>query len=263
METSTQYAGRAATPWVPLSYSFAFLFRHPRLLGWSLVLVLITGSLTWGGYHFAIDLIDHFTGSFFSSPPAVEKFWQWLLLWGWTALKWIFVILTRVVAFYLAFVVAYSLTTPGYVFLSTWAGNRYSPQAKEGEAKLSMGGALIDLWEGIKIGAMGLVVSVVALMANFIPVAGQAAVFCLYAFYSALMFVDYPASRYRWSLGQKLSWLRHHSNQAFRLGLFPAMISMVPLLNVFLMALFFPLFTVHTTLNFLAIEEQSRKPQVL
>ncbi|MGD9949390.1 MAG: EI24 domain-containing protein, partial [Desulfobulbus sp.] len=99
--------------------------------------------------------------------------------------------------------------------------------------------------------------------ANFIPVAGQAAVFCIYAFYSALMFVDYPASRYRWSLGRKLSWLRHHHNQAFRLGLFPAMISMVPLLNVFLMALLFPLFTVHTTLNFLAIEGGNKDMQVL
>jgi len=31
-------------------------------------------------------------------------------------------------------------------------------------------------------------------------------------------------------------------------------ISMIPLLNVFLMALFFPLFTIHVTLNFLVIE---------
>ena len=221
--------------------------------------MLVTGSLTWAGYLYAIDLIAHLTGSFFTTPPAVEKYWHWLLLWGWTALKWIFLILTRVVAFYVAFVVAYSLTTPGYVVLSTWAGNRYSSQAREGEAPLSLGGVLIDLWEGIKIGAMGLIVSVVALMANFIPVAGQAAAFCIYAFYSALMFVDYPASRYRWSLGRKLRWLRSHSNQAFRLGLFPAMISMVPLLNVFLMALFFPLFTVHTTLNFLAIEGKDRQ----
>ncbi|MGE4400437.1 MAG: EI24 domain-containing protein [Desulfobulbus sp.] len=263
MDTFTQFSGRSASAWVPLSFSFAFLLRHPRLLGWSLILVLVTGSLTWAGYLFSIDLINHFTGSFFTTPPAVEKFWQWLLLWGWTGLKWIFMILTRVVAFYLAFVVAYSLTTPGYVFLSTWTGNLYSPRAGEGEARLSFGGAMIDLWEGVKIGAMGLVVSVVALMANFIPVAGQAAVFCIYAFYSALMFVDYPASRYRWSLGRKLSWLRHHHNQAFRLGLFPAMISMVPLLNVFLMALLFPLFTVHTTLNFLAIEGGNKDMQVL
>jgi CysZ protein len=239
---------------VPLSYSLAFLLRHPQLLGWSLVLVLVTGALTWTGYLFAIDLINQYTGSFFTTAPVVEKFWQWPMLWGWTALKWIFFVLSRVIAFYLAFVAAYSLTTPGYVFLSTWAGNRYSAQAGEGEARLTVGGTLIDLWEGIKIGAMGLVVTLMALVVNFVPVIGQATVFCLYAFYSALMFIDYPSSRYRWSLAQKLLWLRSHYREAFRLGLFPAMISMVPLLNVFVMALLFPLFTVHTTLNFLTIE---------
>ncbi|WP_051553738.1 EI24 domain-containing protein [Desulfobulbus elongatus] len=241
-------------PWVPFSTSCAFLFRHPRLLGWSLLLVLLTGTLTWLGYLFSVDLINHFTGSFFTTPPTVEKFWHWPLLWGWTALKWVFLLLTRVAAFYLAFVLAYTLTTPGYVFLSTWAGNRYCDQAGEGEAVFSLAGALIDLREGVKIGAMGVVVTVVALFANFIPVIGQGAVFVLYTYYSALMFVDYPASRYRWTLGQKINWLQLHAGPAFRLGLFPAMISMVPLLNIFFMALFFPLFTIHTTLNFLVIE---------
>lgn len=241
-------------PWVPFSYSLFFLFRNPRLLGWSLILVVLTGSLTWLGYLLSVDLINQVTGSFFTTPPAVEKFWHWPLLWGWTGLKWIFFVLSRVIAFYVAFILAYTLTTPGYVFLSTWAGNRYCEQAGQGEATLTLSGALIDLREGVKIGAMGMMVTVVALFANFIPVIGQVSVFVLYAFYSALMFVDYPSSRYRWTLGQKLSWIRLHSGQAFRLGLFPAMLSMIPLLNIFLMALFFPLFTIHTTLNFLAIE---------
>lgn len=256
MESSTAFSQPSVTgvAWVPLARSLAFLLRHPRLVGWSLVLVLVTGSLTWGGYTFCVDLISQYTGSFFGTPPTVEKFWHWPLLWGWTAVKWVYLILSRVVAFYLAFVAAYSLTTPGYVYLSTWAGNRYSPRAGEGEADLSLGGIMVDLIEGIKIGAMGLVVSLLALMANFVPVAGQAAVFTLYAFYSALMFIDYPASRYRWSLGRKIAWLRSHPQQAFRLGLLPALISMIPVLNVFLMALLFPLFTVHTTLNFLSIE---------
>ncbi|MDR2550925.1 MAG: EI24 domain-containing protein [Desulfobulbus sp.] len=246
--------GPHAPSWVPFSTSCAFLFRHPRLLGVSLLLVLLTGTFTWLGYLFTVDLINHFTGAFFTTPPTVEKFWHWPLLWGWTALKWGFLLLTRVAAFYLAFILAYSLTTPGYAFLSTWAGNRYCVQAGEGEAVFSLAGALVDLREGLKIGAMGLVVTAGALFANFVPVIGQVTVFVLYSYYSALMFVDYPASRYRWTLGQKLGWLRLHSGQAFRLGIFPALISMVPLLNIFLMALFFPLFTIHTTLNFLTIE---------
>jgi CysZ protein len=254
MNTTTPPFGRPVPSWVPLRFSCAFLWRYPRLLGWSLLLVLCTGGVTWLGYHLSVDLINQYTGAWFTSPPTVEKFWHWPLLWGWTALHWIFLVLSRVVAFYLAFVLAYSLTTPGYVFLSTWAGNRYTDQAGQGEAALTLAGAMVDLWEGVKIGAMGIAVTMVALMANFIPVIGQAAVFVLYTFYSALMFVDYPASRYRWTLGEKILWLRRHHRQAFRLGLFPALISMIPLLNVFLMALFFPLFTIHTTLNFLVIE---------
>ncbi len=216
--------------------------------------MILTGALTWLGYLFSVDLINQFTGSFFTAPPTVEHFWHWPLVWGWTAMKWVFLVLSRVVAFYLAFLVAYCLTTPGYVFLSTWAGNRYTEKSGEGEAALSLAGILVDLREGVKIGVIGLLVTVAALLANFIPVIGQVTVFILYVFYSALMFVDFPSSRYRWTLGRKLGWLQQHRNQAFRLGLLPAVISMIPLLNVFLMALFFPLFTIHTTLNFLAIE---------
>jgi CysZ protein len=174
----------------------------------------------------------------------------------------VFAVLSRVVAFYLAFLLAFTLTTPGYVFLSTWAGNRFAARAGEGEARLTLAGSLIDLLEGVKIGAFGLLVTAVALPLNFLPVIGQAAVFVLYVYYSALMFVDYPSSRYRWSLGDKLRWLRRHRAPAFRIGLLPALLSMVPILNIFLMALSFPLFTVHTTLNFLAIEGRRETPPI-
>lgn len=245
---------RHQTPWVAFSRSLVFLVTSPRLLGWSLILIILTGSLTWVGYLYTVDLINQLTGNFFVNQPAVEHFWHWPVLWGWTLLKWIYLILTRVIAFYLAFIFSYSLTTPGYVFLSSWTGDRYCDQAKTGEAAFSLSGVLVDLIEGIKIGGLGLVVTVVALVLNFMPVLGQASVFLLYVFYSTLMFIDFPSSRYRWSLGQKLAWLRQHTWPSFRLGLFPALISMVPLLNVFLMAFFFPLFTVHATLNFLEIE---------
>jgi CysZ protein len=74
------------------------------------------------------------------------------------------------------------------------------------------------------------------------------------------MFVDYPASRRGWSLGRKLHWLRTHSSPAFRLGVLPALISMIPLLNIFAIALIFPLLTVHSTLNFSAIELAKKTP---
>jgi CysZ protein len=217
---------------------------------------VLTGGLTWLGYLFSVTLITQFTGSYFTTAPVVEHFWHWPLLWGWTAIKWIVFVISRVVAFYLAFVLAYCLTTPGYVFLSTWAGNVYTDNAGEGEAGFTLAGFVIDLREGAKIGGIGLLVTVAALFANFIPVLGQVTVFVLYVYYSALMFVDFPSSRYRWTLGQKICWVRRYRNQCFRLGLLPALISMVPVLNVFLMALLLPLFTIHTTLNFLGVERK-------
>ena len=216
--------------------------------------MVLTGTLTWLGYHASVDWMERMTGSFFSVAPSVERFWHWPVLWGWMALKWIFLVLSRVVAFYLAFLLAYTVTTPGYVFLSTWAGNRYIRPGTLEDAPLTAKGMLIDLFEGVKIAAVGLLVTITALICNFVPVLGQAAVFLLYVFYSALMFIDFPASRYRWSLGAKVQWINRHRPQAVRLGLFPAVISMVPLLNIGLMALLFPLFTIQTTLNFLAIE---------
>ena len=100
---------------------------------------------------------------------------------------------------------------------------------------------------------------VAALVVSFVPVIGQITVFLLYTYYSALMFVDYPTSRRRWSLGEKIGWLNKHRFVAFRLGVFPALLSLIPLLNIFFLALLFPLLTVHTTLNFNVIEHDKKK----
>ena len=104
------------------------------------------------------------------------------------------------------------------------------------------------------IGVGNVVTKIIALAVGFVPIIGQITVFLIYTYYSALMFVDYPASRRRWGLGKKLQWLRHYSGHSLRLGLIPAAVSMVPLLNVFLLAFIFPLFTVHAALNFSAVE---------
>ncbi len=240
--------------WVPLSASFAFLVRHVKLLGLSLLLVLLTGLLTWIGYLEAIDLINRLTGNFFQQPPAGGGFWGLLQTWGWLALRFVFVLVTRVVAFYLAFLLAYCLTTPGYVLLSNATEKIYLGGAFPAEGGFTLSGVITDLVEGVKIGIVGILVTVVALFANFIPVIGQGVVFLIYAFYSALMFVDYPASGLRWSLGRKIGWVVRHRNRSFRLGILPALVSMVPLVNIFFMALLFPLFTVHTTLNFMSVE---------
>jgi CysZ protein len=130
------------------------------------------------------------------------------------------------------------------------AGN-YRP-----DAPMTLRRFFFDLWEGVKIALFGLIVTGLALVINFIPGIGQLAVLFLYTAYATLMFIDFPASRAGWPLRRKLGWLLHHRTPALRLGLLPALVSMVPLVNIFALALLFPLFTIHATLNFAAIEKQ-------
>ncbi len=226
---------------------------------WSAVLVLITMFLTWLGYLLTVDFVDSLTGTFFLSQPDAIGIWGWTKFLSWQLMYWSFLVVSRIVAFYLAFLVAYTLSAPGYVFLSTATEKKLAGVDFEPDAALNLKGLLIDLWEGLKIGLFGIVVTVAALLANFIPGVGQVIVLLLYTYYSALMFVDYPSSRRRWSLGEKISWLKKNNKQALRLGILPALLSLIPLLNIFCIALIFPLMTVHTTLNFVAIEKTGRE----
>lgn len=240
--------------WIPLTYSFAFLLRSPRLLAWSAILVLFTMAFTWGGYLLTVDFVDGLTGNFFLTQPEAAGIWGWIKYLGWEAMRWGFLIVTRIIAFYFAFLLAYSLSAPGYVFLSTATEKKHAGERFEPDAAFNFRGVLVDLWEGVKIGLFGVLVTVAALLANFIPGVGQVIVFLLYTYYSALMFVDYPSSRRRWSLGDKFRWLGNHKRRSFRIGVFPALVSLIPVVNIFFMAMIFPLMTVHSTLNFAAIE---------
>jgi len=170
--------------------------------------------------------------------------------------------MSRIIAFFLAFLLAYTLTTPFYSFLSNSAEKIFWGKEFQEDDGFSLMGIAKDLFEGLKIALFGILITIIALAVGFVPVIGQIAVFLIYTYYSALMFVDYPASRRRWGLGKKLLWLRHYSGHTLRLGLIPAAVSMVPLLNVFLLAFIFPLFTVHAALNFSAVEaSRPRAPQ--
>ncbi len=245
--------------WVPFLSSSTFLFRHIRLLGWGLLLVALTAVLTWFGYFEATQLIDKFTGNFFQLPPEGSGILGWFKVQGWVVLKYLFLLISRIAAFYLAFLAAYCLTTPGYVFLSGMAEKIYSRQAGKQSSSFNPQRVWVDLLEGLKIGVVGLFVTVAALAINFIPVVGQLLVFLLYVFYSTLMFIDYPASNRSWTLGQKIGWVTKNASRSFRLGIFPALISMIPIINILFMALLFPLFTVHSTLNFLVTQNAEER----
>ena len=244
--------------WYTLGYALRFMLTRKRLLGWSLMLFLATIGITTACFTFSTDYIDGFAG-FLTSPPDQSTMWGMAKHKAWLAGKYLFLIISRIIAFYLAFLVAYCLTAPGYVFLSIAAEKIHQGKDFIPDENINVKYVLIDLLEGIKIGLFGVVITVVSLIANFIPLFGQAAVFLLYTYYSALMFIDFPASRQHWSLGRKLNWVRSYPSESFRLGLLPALISMIPLLNIFLLSLLFPLLTIYSTLNFCAIEKANRR----
>lgn len=242
--------------------SMTFIFRHIRLVGWSMFLILFTGFLTFAGYVEAIKLINGLTGHFFQIPPDTSGILGRLEGWGWIVMKYMFLLITRIISFYLAFLAAYCLTTPFYIFLSGSVEKIYNNGLKTHGAEtvtLRVSMFFTDLYEGIKIGLVGILVTIIALAVNFIPVAGQFLVLVLYIFYSALMFIDYPASNRHWTLKKKINWVISHYSISVRIGILPAVISIIPVINIILMAVFFPLFTVYTTLNFIIVENNRNK----
>lgn len=240
--------------WIPVTRSLVLLFSRKRLFGLSFLLILITIGLTWAGYLVTVDFIDRLSGNFLAIPPATDSIWGWIKYSSWLAASWLFLVVSRIVAFYFAFLLAYTISTPGYAFLSAAAERIYTADEFDPDAPFNFSGIVRDIVEGVKIAVFGLGVTFAALVVNFIPILGQLAVILLYTYYSALMFIDYPASRRRWSLGEKIDWMRVHRVSTFRLGFLPALVSMIPLLNIFAIALLFPVLTVHATLNFSSIE---------
>lgn len=240
--------------WQPLSRSLWLIFSRRRLFSWSLLLVVLTILLTWLGYQLAIDFLDELSSQVLPEIQDSDTILGWIKHKASIAGGWLYHIVSRILSFYLAFLIAYTLTTPGYAFLSSSAERIHAGKDFDPDAGFTIGGVLIDIFEGMKIAFFGILVTIVALFVNFIPAIGQVTVFLLYTYYSALMFIDYPASRRRWNLKRKLAWLYNHSSPSFRIGVLPAIISMIPIINIFAIALLFPVLTVHATINYSEIE---------
>lgn len=239
--------------------SIFFLLTHKSLLGWSSLLFVVTALFTIVGFQTVISFITDMTNPWFAQGPDNSTIWGMVKYYSWYGAKLLFILTTRIIAFYLAFLLAFSLTTPGYVMLSSATSKKQAGQHADFDNAFTLSSILRDLKEGLKVGALGILVAIAALASAFIPVIGQVVVFLLYAFYSTLMFLDYPTSQRGWPLNRKLDWLSRHRITTLRIGWLPSLISMIPVLNIFLLALLFPILTVHTTLNFNNIESMKQK----
>lgn len=239
--------------WYSLSYSLGFMFKNKQLLLLSLLLILVMAGLTTLSYTLTVRYAEHHLQNLLTVPAQLPGIIGWVKHTGWLAAAWLFDVMMKIIVFYLSFLIAYTLSSPGYGLLSAAAEKLHIGERFTAE-NFSLTGLLVDMLEGLKIALFGLLVSMIALVINFIPAIGQAGLFLLYVYYSALMFIDFPASRRRWSLGRKLGWLKTHSQPAFRIGVFPALISLIPVVNIFCMSLLFPVLTIQSALNFSTIE---------
>ncbi|HSL38794.1 MAG TPA: EI24 domain-containing protein [Desulforhopalus sp.] len=254
MEKQSPAKGLSSPLWIPLSRSMALLLTRLRLFGWALFLVALTFILTWFGYRLCVDFFVDLSRPLFGTVSDPDSLFGWIKYSAWLAAHWTFTVFLKVLAFYLAFIAAYTLATPGYALLSAAAERLHQGPPADPEPARGLMSLFYDIAEGAKIGLLGVVVTVIAFAANFVPVIGQIIVLLLYTGYSTLMFIDFPASRRNWNLTEKLRWLGRHPYPTLRLGLLPALVSMVPLLNIFVLALLFPLLTIHATVNFNAIQ---------
>ena len=253
------------TNWIPLRDNLRFLLKHPQLLALTTILLASTILLTFLGYSFVISFFEDLTRAFFKTVPSGKTAWDSVYRFGWYVLQWVYLISTRLIAFYIALLVGYSITAPGYMFLSNSVEKIDETGSMDGE-QFEIEMLVDDLFEGLKIAGVGILIAIFLFFITFVPVFGIIVAFIVLSFYSALMFIDFPTSKRHWTLSQKFRWIYVHPLVSARLGFIPALVGIIPILNVVFIAFLFPLFTVHTTRNFTLIlrndeEKESEEKQ--
>ncbi len=221
------YNSRAANPLYHFIYGVRFylagwslLFRHPSLIGFSIIPILLTvvllGALTVGSV-WAV-------GQFFADSSPL--FGDSLRLLAQAAVL-LFVLFA---GFLLYLPLARVLLAPFSEALSRRAHAIIHDSAL-GPSNL---GAVRAMWEGAKLVALQIVVAVLALIVSlFIPVIGPVIGLVLGSIFCSMDYVDVPLSARGLPLRRKLSiWWRHKS-LALGFGSVGYLLLLVPGINLF------------------------------
>ena len=125
-------------------------------------------------------------------------------------------------------------------------------------------------WIGLRRGILStsimmirmLLIMFISLPLLFVPLVGSVLYFLINAWYMAYGYLDYPMGRKGWHFSDKKRFMKHHKKEQLFLGCFIYAMSLVPLLNLFII----PWATAASTLLFIRIEvhhqvvkEKSRK----
>lgn len=240
---------------VPFMDSLLFFRSHRPLLIWTIFILLSVFLITLLFFSFFARHIE-MNIRFVVAEPGVDAGVVWSLLWWF--MNGLFSVFLKVIAFYLSFLLAYIVTAPLYQFISVMAEDLFRGKKVKEDAMPDLDEMLGDLKEAAILSLMLFGVTIVALIANFIPFFGPILCFAVLCFSSALLIIDFPTARLGWELKQKIDWLAGNPFDTLRFGLFPALISFIPILSPFIMGLVSPLLVVHGTLNFVLMEENRK-----
>lgn len=210
-------------------------------------------------YHQITSFVTIKTLGFFEVAPAGEGLFSWIYHILKVVSAFLFKMVVNVLSFYLAFVVAYALTSPLYSFISIIAEDIYFGKPKD-DAEFSIPGIIEDIKQALKVTLAAFALGIIAFFAGFIPVLGQLTALVVCFFMNALLIFDFVTSRRRWNFVNKSKWLIFHPALTLKTALLPTLISFIPVLNTILTAFLFPVFVVHATMNF-ACSERGNEPE--
>jgi CysZ protein len=240
---------------VPFLDSARFYWSQKPLMIWSVFILLVMFLVTLLFFSFFAQLIELHMQFIIQEPGAdagaIGLFFWWFL-------NGLFSLALKVIAFFLSFLIAYTAAAPLYQHVSVMAEDLFRGKTIREDAMPELEEALGDLVAAAKLSAMVFGITIFALIANFIPFIGSILCFAVCLSASALLILDFPTARLGWDLRQKIEWIIAHPFDALRFGLFPALISFIPILSPFIMGLVSPFLIVHGTLNVVLMEENRK-----
>ncbi len=239
-------------------------FQHPRLVRYWAFPILITGAALVSVFYGAGALYDDLAGAVWSWFPEswseATGFVGWLL----TALRWLIQLVSGVLLTLLGLVVV--------VLLSSVVAAPFNDALSEAVEHMLTGGRppafslkrmLADIVRTMRleIGKVLLYAAIVGpmfLASFFIPGIGQAISlvgFALTAIFLGVDYVDWPAARRNWSVGDRVAFTKRQLPAVTGFGTGVWVLLFIPLVNLF----FMPAAVAGGTMLFVAMNEEPRR----
>ncbi len=247
---------RAEKKYISLSESINFFFRNKSMLFASFIIIAITFMVSIIAQSLVGDLVEH-SGFFLVNEPAkpvdlIGEIWSF----AWTLLHGLYIVFVRITVFYITFFIAYTFSSPLYSLISFFTEKIFKGGRVDDDVPLSFDQAVKDIIEALKLTIVVFAVSIASFFVSAIPLFGPLISFGGFVMINALILFDFAAARKGWSLKKKIQWTWNNKVTSFKIGFIPALVSMIPIFNIFFLVFIYPVFTVYGTLNFILTEDR-------